>query len=168
MGSSAGTPYARRMRLLLGLVLVVVLSACGGAGDGGEAAGSAAPAGSASAQPSVSLDTDLADAAEQHASALPSEAASDLPSLSAAPTIPTAPEGEADATITADPDDYRVEGAPTDCGRIWRVGATLPSPYQGCSDGDLLVAAEGRQGDGGIFYAYDGLCAGAGERIRRC
>lgn len=156
------------MRLLLGSVLVLVLTACGGNGGGGGAAGSSGPAGSASAQPSVPLDTDLADAAEQLASALPSDSPGALSSVTAAPTVPTAPAGEADATITADPDDYRVEGAPTDCARIWRTGATLPSPYQGCADGDLLVAAEGKQGDGGIYYEYDGMCAGAGERIRRC
>lgn len=153
------------MRLLLGISLVVVLSACGGEGGAGRADEGTPSAGSAHASPSVSLDTALADAAEELASSLPSEAPSELSDAPDAPEIPT---GEADATITADPDDYAVEGEPDDCDSVWRAGRTLPSPYQGCADGDLLVAAEGRQGDGGIYYAYDGLCAGAGERIRRC
>jgi hypothetical protein len=153
------------MRLLLGISMVVVLSACGANGAGDDRAPDATRAGSASVQPSVSLDAGLADAAEELASALPSGVPSDLPP---APEVPSVATGEADATITADPDDYRVEGAPSECGQVWREGGTLPSPYQGCTDGDLLVAAEGKQGDEGIYYAYDGLCAGAGERIRRC
>lgn len=152
------------MRLLLGTLLLVVLAACGGGSDG-ERADEATPTGSVSAEPSVPLDTALADAAEDLAGSLPSDAPGTISNAPEAPEIPT---GAADVTITADPDDYRVDGETADCGRVWRVGRTLPSPYQGCTDGAQLVAAEGRQGDGGIYYTHDGLCAGAGERIRRC
>lgn len=152
------------MRLLLGISLLVLLSACGGDGGAGRADEATLTA-TTTASPSVPLDTALADAAEELASSLPSDDPSDLSAASDAPEIPT---GKADATITANPDDYAVEGEPDECDSIWRSGRTLPSPYQGCAEGDLLVAAEGRQGAGGIFYAYDGLCAGAGERIRRC
>lgn len=153
------------MRLLLGISLVVVLSACGSEGGAGRADEATPSSDSVHASPSVSLDTALADAAEDLASSLPSAAPRELSDTPDAPDIPT---GAADATITADADDYRVESAPEACSSIWRTGRTLPSPYEGCTDGALLVAAEGRQGPGGVSYSYDGLCAGAGERIRRC
>lgn len=148
------------MRLLLGIGLALTLSACGGGG------GSDATPEGTSPRPSVSLDTSLADAAERLASSLPSDLASGVPS--GVPSAPAMPTGAADATVTVDPDKHRAEGRVDGCEGIWREGATLPSPYFGCADGDLVHAAEGHQGDDGVYYVYDELCAGEGERVRRC
>jgi hypothetical protein len=149
------------VRLLLGIGLALTLSACGG-GGGGDATSD----GTASPLPSVSLDTSLADAAERLASSLPSDLAGGVPS--GLPSAPAMPTGPADATVTADPEKHRAEGAVDGCDGIWREGATLPSPYVGCADGDVVHAAEGHQGNDGVYYAYDDLCAGEGERIRNC
>lgn len=143
---------------LLGLVpLVFVLAACGGSNE-------AAP--TPSATTAVTPDSELAKAAEGLANQ------SDSPSPSGMPTAPMVPSGEAQMTISARPSKYDVK-APLDdrsddCDHIWQPRNVLPSPYNGCMDGQKLIAAEGKQGDSGVYFRYNRLCGREGRLITAC
>lgn len=153
---------------LLGLVpLVFVLAACGGTEE-------AAPAPTTSA--AVTPDSDLAKAAEdlarkEGAESTPSASEPD-PVASATPTAPAVPTDDVQMTITADPSKYDVkaplDGKSDDCDHIWQPRNRLPSPYNGCMDGSMLVAAEGRQGSDGIYYRHGKLCAREGSLVKYC
>lgn len=157
---------------LLGLVpLVFVLAACGGTD-------AAAPTPSATS--GVTPDSDLAKAAEDLARKAGSADATDTGSPSATPssaptgalTAPAVPTDDVQMTITADPSKYDVK-APLDdksddCDHIWQPRNMLPSPYNGCMDGSMLVAAEGHQRKDGIYFSYGKLCGREGHLISYC